>query len=63
MKKFIPQNYNDFLCLILVIGIMVIWIMQGKGLVSLSPEVVGALIATWTLTVQFYFRKSPPEKK
>src|SRR4030043_499371 len=59
MSKFIPQNFNDLLCLILVGGIITLWILQGFNTVCLPSEVVGALIATWTLVVQFYFRKTP----
>ena len=59
MRKFIPQNFNDFLCLILVIGIIVLWILQGRAIVTFPAEVTGALIVTWTLVIQFYFRKTP----
>jgi hypothetical protein len=57
--KFLPQNFNDFLCLILIFGIVTLWILQGCQKVTLEPQVTGALIVTWTLVVQFYFRKTP----
>ncbi len=56
-----PQNFNDLLCLVLIILIATIWIMQGFQKIQLSPEVTGALIVTWTLLIQFYFRKSKTE--
>lgn len=62
LRKLIPQNFNDSIAVILILGIIAIWILQGFKKVDLSPEVVGALIATWTLVVQFYFRKAKEEK-
>lgn len=61
MSKFIPQNFNDLLALILTFGIIIIWILQGFEVVQLPAEVIGALIATWTMVVQFYFRKAQGE--
>ncbi len=55
--KFIPQTFNDFLALIFIFGIIILWIIQGTGHLSLPDTVTGALIATWTLIVQYYFRK------
>jgi len=64
-NKFLPQPFNDFLCLFLVLIIAVLWILAGVGFLQLSPEVMGALIVTWTLLIQFYFRKKstagPPQ--
>jgi len=54
------KSFNDRLGLLILILIPVLWLCQGKGWVSLAPEVTGALIATWTLVIQFYFRKAPP---
>jgi hypothetical protein len=59
MNRFIPQNFNDLLALVLIAGIMVIWILTARDIICLPAEVVGALIATWTLIVQYYFRKKP----
>ena len=52
-----PQNFNDFLCLILIVVIVTLWILAGMKIVALQDQVTGALIVTWTLLVQFYFRK------
>jgi hypothetical protein len=57
MSKFIPQNFNDLLALVLIAGIVALWIMQGFSIVTFPAEVTGALIVTWTLVVQYYFRK------
>ncbi len=62
MNKFLPQNWNDVLSIVLLLLIPLIWILNGKGVISIAPEVSGALIVAWTLVIQFYFRKSPTEK-
>jgi hypothetical protein len=62
IKKFLPQNFNDFLALLLIFIIPVIWVLHGKGIVLFPESVTGALIATWTLIIQFYFRKKSGEK-
>jgi uncharacterized membrane protein YqiK len=61
MKRFQPQTFNDMLALVLIFGIIVLWILQGRCLLTLAPEVTGALIVTWTLVVQYYFRKAKTE--
>jgi ABC-type bacteriocin/lantibiotic exporter with double-glycine peptidase domain len=62
IKKFAPQNFNDLLCLILIVFIAAVWAIQGLGKLTLSAEVTGALIVTWTLLVQYYFRKKQSEE-
>jgi len=57
-SKFLPQNFNDFLCLVLIAAIVSLWILQGINKLELPSEVTGALIVTWSLLVQFYYRKS-----
>jgi hypothetical protein len=57
LAKFAPQNFNDFFALLLIFGIIALWILQGFEVVNLPAEVTGALIVTWTLIVQYYFRK------
>jgi hypothetical protein len=57
MKKFLPQNFNDLLCLVLIGVISSQWILIGLKLLELPAEVNGAMIVTWTLLVQYYFRK------
>jgi hypothetical protein len=37
--------------------ILGIWTMLGFSLLVLPSEVTGALIVTWTLLIQYYFRK------
>ncbi len=61
MKKFLPQNFNDFLCLVLILLIVALWILTGLKTLELPAEVTGALIVTWTLLVQYYFRKKQSE--
>ncbi len=57
MSKFIPQNFNDFLALILVFLIPALWIVQGKQIIALDNAVNGALVVLFTLVVQYYYRK------
>lgn len=54
------MKFNNFFATFLVALIATLWILQGTGKISAMPEVSGATIATFTLIVQFYFRKSPP---
>jgi hypothetical protein len=62
MSKFLPANFNDFLAVILIVGIIILWIAQACTKLALPAEVTGALIVTWTLIVQYYFRKKQEEK-
>jgi len=55
--RFLPQSFNDLLCLVLIFMIAALWILTGLGTLELPAEVTGALIVTWTLLVQYYFRK------
>lgn len=54
IKKFAPQNFNDFIALVLIVGIVLLWVF-----VDLPAQVTGALIVTWTLVTQYYFRRKP----
>lgn len=62
MSKFIPQNFNDFLAIL--VGVVVfpaVWILQGLGIINIPEGVIGATIAIETLIAQFYFRKAQTE--
>jgi hypothetical protein len=61
VKGFSPRNFNDVLCLILILLIVTFWFLTGLKVLELPAEVTGALIVTWTLLVQYYFRKKPGE--
>lgn len=63
MNKWRPQNFNDFLALILIVLIVGLWVMQGLTTVALREDVNGALVVLFTLVVQFYFRRAPPNGK
>ena len=60
--KWTPKDFNDFLCLFLITMIIALWILIGKKTITLPETVIGATIVTWTLLVNYYFRKSPTEK-
>lgn len=53
------KTFNDRLALVLMALVPALWILGGRGIISLPPEVTGALIVTWTLVIQYYFRKAP----
>ena len=61
LGKFKPQNFNDFLCLVLISLITIMWVLTGRKIIVLPDSIIGALIVTWTLLVQYYFRKSKTE--
>ncbi len=61
MKKLIPQSFNDLLCLLLIGLITALWILMGRKTLDLPSEVTGALIVTWTILIQYYFRKKRSE--
>lgn len=53
-------KYRDLLAAGLLGATLTFWGLQGAGLLkNLPSEVSGALIACFTLIVQFYFRKKP----
>ena len=56
-NRLMPQKFNDLLCLILIFMIGGLWILLGYRIIDLPSEVTGALIVTWTLLIQYYFRK------
>jgi hypothetical protein len=60
-NKFAPRTFNDFLCLVLVGVISALWTLSGLKTLELPAEVTGALIVTWTLLIQYYFRKKQGE--
>ena len=57
MNRLLPQSFNDSLCLVMVMLITWLWVLSGLKVLELPAEVTGALIVTWTLLVQYYFRK------
>ena len=56
MKRLLPQNWNDTLSLLLIFIIPLLW-KYG----DLREDVNGALIVTWSLVFQYYFRQRPPK--
>jgi hypothetical protein len=53
------KQFNDLLALVLVALIVMLWILQGLKVIEAQLEISGATIATFTLVVQYYFRKAP----
>ena len=52
------KGINDLLALLVTVLVFpVLWVLDGRGVISLPGEVLGATIAAFTLIVQYYFRK------
>ncbi|BAS31220.1 hypothetical protein [Dehalococcoides mccartyi] len=51
--------FNDRLALFLIILIPALWIVNSW--LMLPSEVLGATIVSWTLVLQYYFRKKPED--
>jgi ACR3 family arsenite efflux pump ArsB len=54
------KNFNNLLALILVIMLIILFALQGLNILNLPGEINGAMIAAFTLVIQYYYRKSPP---
>ena len=55
-----PRTFNDLLALVLMGLIFGVWVLQGRGWLNLPEAVLGGLLTTFALIVQFYFRRAPP---
>lgn len=53
------KNFNDRLALILVLLVLGVMILSSR--LGISETVEGALIAAFTLIVQYYFRRAPED--
>ena len=53
------KTFNDRLALVLLGLIPLLWVLGGPGDHRPAPGGDRGLIATWTLVVQYYFRKRP----
>ena len=58
--KWLPQNWNDTLSLIVILIIPLMWGLQGANKLTFPAEVNGGLLVSWSLILQYYFRRSPP---
>jgi len=61
LKRSLPSNFNDFLCLFLMGAILTMWFLDGLDFMKLNLEVLGSTIAFFTLVGQYYFRKKQTE--
>ncbi len=56
------KNFRDVLAIL--VGVVVfpaMWILHGRGIITLPEGVIGATIVIETLVAQFYFRKKETE--
>lgn len=62
LSRLLPHNWNDVLAFMLLIAIPMVWVLAGRGWMDLTKlgDVNGVLITTWTLIIQYYFRRAPP---
>jgi hypothetical protein len=58
---FAPKNWNDILAVWVIVLLPVLLVFVYASGIPLPEIVVGALVGGWTLTVQYYWRKAPPE--
>jgi hypothetical protein len=57
---FMLKRVNDLIALLTLTLILPgLWILNGRGIIQLTGEVIGATIAAFTLIIQYYFRKKP----
>jgi len=63
--RFLPQNFNDLLCLCLMTAIISLWILDGLESVAfnLNDEVMGGTVVFFALIGQYYYRKAKTEKE
>ena len=60
----IIKGTNDIIALaLLIIIIPGLWLLDGRGVITLNEQVMGATILGWGLILQYYFRKKLEEKK
>jgi hypothetical protein len=59
----LPSTFNDLLALLLMCMVIPgLWILDGLGIIAMPAEVTGALILSFGLIAQFYFRRGKPEE-
>jgi hypothetical protein len=57
-----PKTWNDVLSLIILLSILTLWGLDGRGILNISGEIFGATSIAFGLVVQFYFRKAQEDK-
>lgn len=58
------KKFNDLLALLTIVAIIPgLWVAAGLNALTLPGEIIGATIMGWTLVLQYYFRRKPPEVK
>ena len=55
------KTWTDRLSLLVLLVIPTLWALQGRGILNMQGEIIGATIMGWTLVLQFYFRRREPE--
>lgn len=62
MSKFLPNNFNDALCVVLMTMIFMMWMLDA-AFKQFTPDdkVMGATIAFFTMIGQYYYRKKSSE--
>lgn len=59
--SWLPKAWNDVLAVWVIVGLPLLLVYVYAAGIGLPEIVVGALIGGWTLSIQYYFRKAPPE--
>lgn len=53
------MNFNNIFAVWLTLVIAVVWVLNGTGAIDVPGEILGALVTSWILVVQYYFRRKP----
>lgn len=54
MRRALPRNWNDWLALLILVGLPVIWVTY-----KLEDVLLGGTLSGWTLVIQYYYRRAP----
>jgi len=63
LNRLLPRTFNDVLALILIFMIPGLWCVDGHWNIEIGEQVEGALILSWGIIGQYYFRRKPPDNK
>lgn len=59
--RWIPKSWNDALSVPVIVLLPLMLVFVYANGIPLPEIVIGALVAGWTLAVQFYYRKKESE--
>jgi hypothetical protein len=57
LNRFLPANFEDFLCMVILGGIITMWFCIGLGVMVLENKIIDATIAFFGIIASHYFFK------